>query len=98
MQMIPRFHRAVCDQKSDQIVCVCALEGQIRPAGQAHRKDRTFTRFARHGHVTAHHARELAGDGKPEAGLISGNGCLSGTSMLITRRHSVASFRWSLAG
>jgi hypothetical protein len=38
----------------------------VLAAGQAHRKDRTFTRLARHGHVTAHHARELPGDGKPE--------------------------------
>src|SRR5262249_4678573 len=37
-----------------------------RTARQAHRKDRTFARLARHGHVAAHHARELAGDGKAE--------------------------------
>ena len=30
--------------------------------------------------------------------LISGNGRLSGTSMLFNRRHSAASSRWSLAG
>src|SRR5262249_13723715 len=40
----------------------------IRPAGQAHRKDRTLAQFARHGHVATHHARELAGDGKAEPG------------------------------
>src|SRR5262249_2165525 len=33
-------------------------------AWQAHRKDRTFTRLARNRHVAAHHARELARDGK----------------------------------
>ena len=33
---------------------------------QAHRKDRTFARLACHGHIAAHHARELAGDGKAE--------------------------------
>jgi hypothetical protein len=38
----------------------------IRPAGQAHRKDRTFVRLARHGHVAAHHASELAREGKAE--------------------------------
>jgi hypothetical protein len=35
---------------------------------QAHREHRTFARLARHGHVPAHHARELAGDGKAEPG------------------------------
>src|SRR5262249_12877844 len=28
---------------------------------------RPLARFARHGHVAAHHARELAGDGKAQA-------------------------------
>src|SRR6516165_6706687 len=44
---------------------------------QAHRKHRTFARLARHRHVTAHHARELAGDGKAEPGAakaLSGRG------------------------
>jgi hypothetical protein len=35
-------------------------------ARQAHRKHRAFARLARHGHVAAHHACELAGDGKAE--------------------------------
>jgi hypothetical protein len=38
----------------------------VRAAGQAHRKDRTFARLARHRHIAAHHAGELAGDGKAE--------------------------------
>src|SRR6516162_4539058 len=33
---------------------------------QAHREHRTFARLARHGHVAAHHARELARQGKAE--------------------------------
>jgi hypothetical protein len=33
---------------------------------QSHRKDRTFARLARHGHVAAHHARKLAREGKAE--------------------------------
>src|SRR5262245_54846380 len=37
-----------------------------RAARQAHCKDRAFARLARHRHVATHHARELAGDGKPE--------------------------------
>src|SRR5262245_35218358 len=35
---------------------------------QAHREHRPFARLARHRHVAAHHARELAGDGKAEPG------------------------------
>src|SRR6516225_341067 len=37
-------------------------------ARQAHGKHRTLARLARHGHVAAHQARELARDGKAEAG------------------------------
>ena len=35
---------------------------------QPHRKHRTFARLARHRHVAAHHARELAGDGEAKPG------------------------------
>src|SRR5262249_13128908 len=38
----------------------------VAASGQANREHRALTRFARHGHVAAHHARELAGDGKAE--------------------------------
>ena len=34
---------------------------------QAHREDRALARLAGHGHVAAHHARELAGDGEAQA-------------------------------
>src|SRR6266511_1730508 len=36
----------------------------VLAAWQSHREDRTLARFARHGHVAAHHARELAREGK----------------------------------
>src|SRR5262249_46460422 len=39
----------------------------VRAGRQAQRKHRTFARFARCRHVAAHHAREFAGDGKPES-------------------------------
>jgi hypothetical protein len=39
---------------------------RVRATWQAHRKDRTLTRLARHGHFAAHHARELAREGKAE--------------------------------
>ena len=39
-----------------------------RAARQAHREYGALTRFARHGHIAAHHARQLARDGEAEAG------------------------------
>ena len=47
----------------------------LRAAG--YREHGASARFARHGHVAAHHARELAGDGEPEpraAEALSGRG------------------------
>src|ERR1700746_3710226 len=41
---------------------------RVRGAWQAHRKHRALARFARHGHVAAHHARELARERKAEPG------------------------------
>ncbi len=41
---------------------------RVRAYRQAHGEDRAFARLARQGHVTAHHARELAGNRKAEAG------------------------------
>src|SRR5262249_55986261 len=64
------------EPKSETIWCLCHLFpswqqteiGRLwRAARQAHRKHRAFAQLARHGHVAAHHARELAGDGKAEA-------------------------------
>ena len=40
----------------------------VRAARQAHCKSRAFARLARHCHVAAHHAGELAGDGESEPG------------------------------
>jgi hypothetical protein len=40
----------------------------LRAARQAEGEDRALARLACHRHVTAHHARELAGDGKAEPG------------------------------
>src|SRR6516164_6068377 len=38
----------------------------VRARRQAYRKHRALARLARHRYVTAHHARQLAGDGEPE--------------------------------
>src|SRR6516165_9042545 len=70
----------------------CAL-----PARQTHREHRSLARFARHGHIAAHHARELAGDGKAEpraAEALRGRGlglaeCLEQLRLLL-RRHAHA--------
>ena len=40
----------------------------VRAARQAHCKSRAFARLARHCHVAAHHAGELAGDGEAQPG------------------------------
>ena len=45
-------------------VCAAGL-WRLAPR-QAHDEHRTFARLARHGHVAAHHARELARQGKAE--------------------------------
>src|SRR5260221_5685107 len=42
---------------------------------QAHREYRSFARFACHGHVAAHHPRELAGNGEAEPGAAEALGC-----------------------
>src|SRR4029453_4791604 len=41
---------------------------RIALAWQAHREYRALARLARHRHVAAHHARQLAGDGESETG------------------------------
>ena len=43
-------------------LCVLA----VLAARQAHGEHRALARLARHRYVAAHHARELAGDGKAE--------------------------------
>src|SRR5262249_58406028 len=45
-------------------VCAAGL-WRLAPR-QAHGEHRAFAVLARHGHIAAHHARELAGDGKAE--------------------------------
>src|SRR5215813_11918358 len=42
---------------------VCAAGSWRLTPRQAHREHRAFAKLTRHGHVPAHHARELAGDG-----------------------------------
>src|SRR5262249_7513480 len=48
-----------------------------RPPPHPHHQPRTLDLFACHGHIAAHHARELAGDGKAEtraAEVLRGRG------------------------
>ena len=70
----------------------------LRAARQAHCKDRAFARLARHCHVAAHHAGELAGDGEAKAGAaetLRGRGIGLGELLkqlcLLLRRHADAS-------
>src|SRR5262249_51532599 len=85
---------AICSPSSQQT----EIGGLWRAARPAHRKHRTFAPLARHGHVAAHHARELAGDCKAEARAaeaLSGRGVsLAGLLQqlcLFLRRHANAS-------
>src|SRR5262245_45781135 len=64
---------------------------------QAHGEHQTFARLARHSHVAAHHARELAGDGEAETGaaeFMRGRGIglaeLLEELCLLLRRHADA--------
>jgi hypothetical protein len=66
-------------------------------ARKAHREHRAFARLARHGHVAAHHARELAGDCEAKtrtSELLSGRGIglaeLLEQLCLLLRRHADA--------
>src|SRR5262249_2548704 len=78
-----------------------AVCGSVRrAAGQAHRKHRTLARLARHRHVAAHHARELAREGKAEprpavAARCQGIGLdeVLEQFCLLLRRHADAAIR-----
>jgi hypothetical protein len=68
----------------------------LRAARQAHREHRAFARLARHGHIAAHHARELGRDGKSEPGtakVLSGRSVslaeLSGHASRIARQRAL---------
>ena len=70
----------------------------LRAGWQAHCKDRALAGLARHGHVAAHHAGELAGDSKAEAGAAVlpcsrgiGLGELLEQLCLLLSRHADAS-------
>src|SRR5262245_15819486 len=73
------------------------IGGLWRAARQAHGEHRTLARLSRHGHVAAHHARELAREGKAEPGPaepLSGRGIglteLLEQLCLLLRRHANA--------
>jgi hypothetical protein len=58
-----KFHRRLSVLAKVHPITSC-----VRAARQAHCKSRAFARLARHRHVAAHHACELASDGKTKAG------------------------------
>src|SRR6516165_2744751 len=71
-----------------------------RAARQSHGEHRAFALLARHSHVAAHHARELAGDGEAATGsaeALRGRGIslaeLLEQLRLLLRRHANASIR-----
>lgn len=46
-----------------------SLRSRVRASRQAHGEHRALAWLARYGHIPAHHARELAGDGEPKPGF-----------------------------
>src|SRR5262245_6210776 len=73
---------------------------RVRAPRQAHGEHRAFAMLARHGHIAAHHARELAREGKSEprsAEVLSGRGIglaeLLEQLGLLLRSHANASVR-----
>src|SRR5262249_58321278 len=73
---------------------------RARAPWQAHGEYRAFAVLARHGHVAAHHARELAGDGKAQSGsaeILRGRGIglaeFFEQLCLLLRRHANAGIR-----
>src|SRR5262252_10208515 len=86
----PRPDAEIVDGEVSWRLCVVA-------AWQPHREHRAFARLARHGHVAAHHARKLAGNGKAETGaaeFLRGRGIglaeLLEELCLLLRRHADA--------
>src|SRR5262249_25830814 len=66
-----------CSREIGGLEAVCVFGSGRRSDWQSHRKDRTLARFARHGYIAAHHARELARDGKAQpraAKVLRGRG------------------------
>jgi hypothetical protein len=57
---------ALTDARMEHAAKDAEIERLASTARQAHREHRALARLARHGHVAAHHARELARDSEPE--------------------------------
>ena len=57
-----------CNKSAPVSAAIWVFGQSAGTPGQAHRKDRALVRLARHGHVAAHHARELARERKAEPG------------------------------
>jgi hypothetical protein len=55
----------------------------LRAARQAEREDRALARLACHGHIAAHHARELAGDRKAEPSAAEALSLVSATALTL---------------
>src|SRR5262249_52693180 len=66
VRLVPKADLARCSKLAPVSVAFLHLWLAVGASGQPHREHRALARFARHGHVAAHHARELAGDSKAE--------------------------------
>jgi hypothetical protein len=69
----------------------CSNLTSLAAPRQPHREHRALARLARQRHVAAHHARELAGDGKAESGAAEASrpSCSRSSARLIGRPRSV---------
>src|SRR6516225_3901379 len=96
----PRSNACRADEVEHEQAADAVCGSMRRAAGQAHRKHRTLARLTRHRHVAAHHARELAREGKAEprpavAARCQGIGLdeVLEQFCLLLRRHADAAIR-----
>jgi hypothetical protein len=68
VRFVPFASLTRCNKSAPVSAAIWVFGQSAGAPGQAHRKDRALVRLARHGHVAAHHARELARERKAEPG------------------------------
>src|SRR5262249_25525389 len=68
VRFVPFASLTRCNKSAPVSAAIWVFGQPAGTPGQAHRKDRALVRLARHGHVAAHHAPELARERKAEPG------------------------------
>jgi hypothetical protein len=67
-ELAPPHHSITSSARASKVAGISRPCSGVAAARQPYREHRTRAQFARHRHVAAHHARELAGDCEPETG------------------------------